>query len=312
MPLHPQIQLLVDGMAADPNSTPIHEMTVAEARATYVAIGTMFGPGPEVRSVEDRTLPGPGGEIPVRVYAPEGDGPFGVLLFFHGGGFVIGDLETHDKECRMLCRDGGCLVVAVDYRLAPEHHRTAGAEDGFAVLTWLREHATELGGDPERLAVAGDSAGGNISAVVALMARDTGGPALRLQVLIYPKVDARLDGRYASMKENAEAPFLSRETMEWFEASWATESVDRCDPMLSPLLADSHARLPPALIATGECDPLRDEGRAYAKALLDAGVPTELHDYDGMPHVFFQLSPIVDAGKDVIAKAAAALRTALG
>ena len=315
MPLHPQVQALVDGMAANPDAVAIHEQTPKEARDGYRALTTMLGPPPEVPAVEDRQIPGPAGDIPVRIYRPEGDGPHGVLVFYHGGGWVIGDLETHDRECRALCAGAGCLVVAVDYRLAPEHRFPAAAEDAFAALQWVGENAASLGGDPARIAVGGDSAGGNLSAVVSLMARDSGGPALRFQLLVYPAVDARVVDAYASRETNAEAPFLPWSAVEYFSAHYLSDASDgsplRSDWRMSPLLADSHAGLPPALVVTAEFDPLRDEGRAYADALEKAGVPVTYHCYDAMPHVFFQLSPIVDDGRKLLEQASAALREAL-
>jgi acetyl esterase len=286
----------------------------------------MLGPVPEVSSVEDRSIPGPGGEIPIRIYRPQGKGPFGVLVFYHGGGWVIGDLETHDRECRALCRGAGCLVVAVDYRLAPENAYPCAVHDAFAALRWVADNAGSLGGDPKRLAVGGDSAGGNLAAIVALMARDASGPALRFQLLVYPAVDARETDAYPSRSKNAAGPFLPWDAVEYFlghyigvgGAAGGTKAGDdtalqdpRLQWQLSPLLAASHRSLPPALVVTAEFDPLRDEGEAYARALEAAGVPVRLHRYDGMPHVFFQLSPIVDDGRKLLEEASEALREAL-
>ena len=185
MPLDRKIAELADAMAASPDARPTHELTPKAAREGYRALGAMFGPGPEVGSVLDRTIETPIGSIPIRVYKPEGGGPFGVLVFYHGGGWVIGDLDTHDRECRMLCNGGECVVVAVQYRLAPEHAFPAAVEDAFEALRWVGKNADELGGDGQRIAVAGDSAGGNLAAVVSLLARDAGGPALRFQLLVY-------------------------------------------------------------------------------------------------------------------------------
>lgn len=314
MALHLEVKALVDAMAADPNARPTHELTPPEAREAYRTMAALFGPGPEVAAVEDRTLPGPAGPLPVRVYRPEGAGPHPVLVFFHGGGWVIGDLDTHDRECRVLCRDAGCLVVAVDYRLAPEHGFPAAIDDAWAALRAVAAEAASLGGDPGSLAVGGDSAGGNLAASVAVLARDAGGPALRLQLLVYPAVDLREEshGVYASRRENAAGPFLLRETMDYFTGHYVGgDAGKRSDPRASPLLAASHAALPPAYVATAEFDPLRDEGEAYARALEAAGVAVQLRRFEGMPHAFFQLSPVVTAGRELLAEASAALRDAL-
>jgi acetyl esterase len=312
MPLHPQIQALVDGMASNPDARPTHELSPAEAREGYRALAAMLGPGPDVFHVEDQSIAGPVGEIPIRVYRP-GGGTRGVLVYYHGGGFVIGDLDTHDRECRVLCNDGDCVVVSVDYRLAPEHGFPASHEDALAALRWVGDNAARLGGDPGRIAVGGDSAGGNLSASVALQARDDAGPDLRLQMLVYPTVDARSDPSvHPSLDENAAGPFLSKETMDYFFGHYLGGRPDAAlDPRMSPLLAETHAGLPPAFVVTAEFDPLRDEGEAYAKVLDAAGVPVTFRRYDGMPHVFFQLGPVVDAGREVLEQCAKALREAL-
>ena len=311
MPLHPQVTALVAAMAANSDAKATHEQTPKEARDGYRALAALFGPLPDVAAVEDRTLPGPAGEIPIRVYRPQGTGPFGVLVFYHGGGWVIGDLDTHDRECRLLCKGAGCLVVSVDYRLAPEHPFPAAVDDAFAALKWIGQNTAELGGDPRRIAVGGDSAGGNLSAVMTLLARDEGGPPLCYQLLVYPAVDARANVDYRSRVKNAEAPFLTQATMDYFIGHYLggrAAGRSRKDFRMSPLLAESHRDLPPALLVTAEFDPLRDEGEAYARALEAARVPVILHRYDGMPHVFFQLSPILDAGKQLIDEVSAALR----
>lgn len=312
MQLDPQLRPLIDAMMSDPNTKPTHEQSPAEARMGYRALGTMFGPGEEVGRVENRTIPGPAREIPLRIYSPEGDGPFGVLIFFHGGGFVIGDLESHDKECRALCNRANCLVVAVDYRLAPEHPFPAAPNDCFAALEWVGGHAGEFRGDPKRIAVGGDSAGGNLATVVALMARDRGGPALRFQLLIYPAIDARDNDLYKSRDQNAAGPILLRETIKYFTNHYFRGCKDRdaarADVRASPILAPSLKGLPPALVITAELDVLRDEGEAYARALEAAGVSTGLRRYDGQPHAFLQLAPMLDAGKLALDEAGSALR----
>ena len=313
MPLHPQVTALVEAMAASPGAKPTHEQTPIEARDSYRALAAMFGSVPKVAGIEELKVPGPDGDIPIRIYRPAGVGPFGVLVFYHGGGWVLGDLETHDRECRLLCNGAGCLVVSVDYRLAPEHPFPAAVEDSFAALQWVGRNAAQFDGDSRRIAVGGDSAGGNLSAVMTLLARDQGGPRLCYQLLVYPAVDARTREEYRSRAQNKDAPFLPLAAMDYFtrlylgEASAGSSSED---VRVSPLLADSHRDLPSALVVTAEFDPLRDEGESYARALEAAKVPVRLHRYDGMPHAFFQLSPILDGGRQLIDEASAALREA--
>jgi len=314
MPLDPQLAPLLERMADNPDAKPTHESTPAEAREGYSALAHVLGAGPEVARVEDRMIPGAEGEIAVRIYTPEGEGPHGVLVHYHGGGFVIGGLDTHDKECRSLCRGAGCVVVAVDYRLAPEHRFPAAPEDGYAALQWVAQNAASIGADPARIAVGGDSAGGNLSAVVALMARDREGPKLCFQLLVYPCVDARTSDAYPSRKENEAGPILLLDTMVYFMNHYFGDEGDhaqRTDPLGSPLLAASHAGLPPALVITAEFDPLRDEGEAYARALEAAGVETKLTRYAGQPHAFFQFSTISDAARGAIDEASTALRAYL-
>lgn len=320
MPLHPQTAAIVEGMAeANAGRPEMHEQSVEEARLGYQALASAFGPGPEVADVTNRTIPGPAGEIPVRCYTPAGDGPFPVLVFFHGGGWVIGDLETHDRECRMLCNDAGVLVVAIDYRLAPEHPYPACHEDCWAATQWVAANAAALGGDASRIAVGGDSAGGNLSASIALSARDAG-LELRLQMLIYPATDLRghdpdYEGQaFASLAENREGPFLTLDSIRYFSGHHrgaAAHQAIASEPRLSPLLAQSHRGLAPAFVATCELDPLRDEGNAYAARLVEAGVPVQFKQWAGQPHVLFQLSPVLDDGKALLAECADALRRAM-
>ncbi len=302
MPLHPQLVPLAEGMQG-PDAVQMSDMTPDEARASYLALAQLFPGTEEVGSVSDRSVPGPAGEIPVRVYTPSGaSGALPVVVFYHGGGFVIGDLDSHDRECRAICNKANCIVVAVHYRLAPEAPFPAAFEDAYAALEWVGENAAHLGGDPMRIAVAGDSAGGNLSAAVAIHARDHGGPKLCFQLLVYPAVDASGDATtYPSLEENREGPFLTLDTMQWFMGNYMKSKPDpTTDARLSPIKAKSHADLPPALVVTAEFDPLRDEGRAYAKKLEAAGVAVQFHEYDGMAHIFFQLSPISDDGKALL------------
>jgi acetyl esterase len=263
-----------------------------------------------VASTEDVAIPGPAGDIPVRVYRPEADGELPTVLFIHGGGFVIGDIDTHDNQCRAVCRDIEAVVVSVGYRLAPEAPFPAAVEDALAATQWTADHVGELGGDPARLALAGDSAGGNLAAVVAQLARDAGGPPIAAQLLIYPGVDFREDGDYPSREENAEGFFLTLEDMVWFRDHYKGSS-DPADPRLSPLLADDLSGLPPAIVVTAEYDPLRDEGEAYARALEAAGVPVILHRYDGLIHGFFDLGALSPAAAAAVDETCADLRRLL-
>jgi acetyl esterase len=311
MPLHPAVVAMAEAMAANPDWKPTYQVTPQVAREGYRALSALFGPQPEVGAVQDRTIEGPGGAIPIRVYTPKNAAAnSGVFVYLHGGGWVIGDLDTHDRECRTLCNDTPCVVVAVDYRLAPEHRYPAAVDDAWAALQWVAKHGSEIGADPKRIAVGGDSAGGNLAAVLALRARDQGGPALRAQILVYPSVAGELL-TYPSHQENATAPFLPLESMRYFRAHYlGPDVVKTIDPEVAPIHAASHKNLPPALIITAEFDPLRDEGRAYAQQLKAAGSEAKLVEYSGMPHMFFQLSPVLEEGKAALAECASALRQA--
>jgi acetyl esterase len=312
MPLHPTVAAMAQAMAQNPDYRPTHQLTPQAARDGYRALPALLGPRPEVGAVQDRTIDGPGGPLRIRVYtpkAPAATGPQPVLMYLHGGGWVIGDLDTHDRECRILCNDTPCVVVAVDYRLAPEHPYPAAVEDAWAALQWLVRHAHELGGDPERVAIGGDSAGGNLAAIAALRARDAGGPALRAQLLIYPSVGGSLLS-YPSHSENAHAPFLPLDSMRYFRGHYLGALDTTTDPEIAPIHAASHKKLPAALIITAEFDPLRDEGRAYARKLEEAGVAVRFIEYAGMPHMFYQLSPILEEAKAALRESAEALRKA--
>jgi acetyl esterase len=308
MALDPGLKVVLDQLSANPGPE-LHELPVAQARAFF---DQMQLPRPEVKiaAVEDRKIAGPAGEIPVRIYRPEGAAPFPGLVYFHGGGWVIGSLETHDGSCRDLANRVGCVVVSVDYRLAPESRYPAAAEDCYAATKWVAEHAAELGVDPKRIAVGGDSAGGNLTAVVTQMARDRRGPALRFQLLIYPVTDA--DFSRASYRENAEGYLLSTKAMEWFWNHYVPDAAQRVEPYASPLRAKDLAGLPPAFVITAEFDPLRDEGEAYAKKLQAAGVPTVLKRYDGAIHGFFAMGLLAQVARDAVGDAVAAVRRGLG
>src|SRR2546428_1392607 len=252
MPLDPEAKMLLGELTTVVR--PFDELSVDEARAAIVTLSAAAGEGGAVARVETRAVPGRRGEIPVRVYTPEGRAPFPVLVYFHGGGWVIGSLETHDGICRHLANAAGAVVVSVDYRLAPEHPFPASGEDAYAATRWVAANAAALGGDPRRIAVGGDSAGGNLAAVVSLMARDRGGPPLVFQLLVYPVTD--LPSANASYRENAEGYFLTAKSMHWFFAHYCGANPDASDPYLCPLRAKNLRGLPPALVVTAEFDPL--------------------------------------------------------
>jgi acetyl esterase len=290
---------------------PIEELTPDEMRANYAAM-SVAATKADVASVEDRMVPGPAGDIPVRLYIPEGAaaaGPGPVLVYFHGGGWVIGNIETHDAAVRALAARSGITVVSVDYRLAPEHPYPAPLDDCVAAVEWVVASAAELSIDPARVAVGGDSAGGNLAAVVAARLRDT--PAAPcFQLLVYPVTDGTMS--HPSIDENADGYFLTKETMAWFWQHYVG-SGSRTDPSASPLHAPASALegVCPALVITAEFDPLRDEGEAYAAHLSDCGVPVTTTRYDGVIHGFFQMGDMIPEGSQAIDEAAEALKRAL-
>ncbi|HSE56266.1 MAG TPA: alpha/beta hydrolase [Nocardioidaceae bacterium] len=302
MPVDPHIAPLLELLKSVP---PMHEGSPEAAREAFrqLAVG---GRRPDqvvpVASVEEVAIPGPAGDIGARVYRPETAGPAPTVVLFHGGGFVIGDLDTHDNMARTICRDCSAVVVSVDYRLAPEAQFPAAVEDAVAATRWAASRLEELGGD-ERLAVAGDSAGGNLAAVVAQQLRDSGGPALAGQLLVYPATD--VTGDYPSRTENAEGYFLDLPTMVWFIQHYAADAAVHQDPRLSPLRHTDLSGLPPAVVVTAEYDPLRDEGEAYARALSEAGVPAEVRRFDGMIHGFFDMGAYSPAAQAAIEESCA-------
>jgi acetyl esterase len=305
MALDRQVELLL-AQAARAGGTPMHLQTPDEARATMLAQSAALGKPEAVAKIENRSVPGPEVDIPVRLYNPAAEGPSPALVFFHGGGWVIGSIETHDNLCRSIANAAGCVVVSVEYRLAPEHTFPAGIEDAYAATCWTVEHADRLGVDPRRVAVGGDSAGGNLAAVVSLMARGRHGPSLALQVLLYPITDRDLDT--PSYLKYADGHLLTRDGMAWFWNHYLPEGVSPRHPYVSPLRADDLSGLPPALVITAECDPLCDEGNAYAKRLQQAGVPVTLSCYPGMIHGFVRRNRLLDHGQRGLEQVAAALR----
>jgi acetyl esterase len=307
MALDPQARAILDRMAALVG-LPISELSVSEVRKQSIDMAAMQGTPEPVAKTEDRNLPGPAGAIPVRLYYPACEGPLPVFVYFHGGGWVIGDIESSDGLCRVMCNAARCIVVSVDYRLAPEHPFPAAVEDSYCAALWVSENAAGFGGDPSRIAVGGDSAGGNLAAVIAQIARDRGKPALKYQLLVYPVTDAACNT--PSYSQNAEGYFLTKATMYWFWSHYVGRDADRSDPLASPLQARDFSGLPPALVITAEFDPLRDEGESYAERLRNAGVPVRLTRYDGMIHGFFTMGEMIDQGKRAIEQASEALRTA--
>lgn len=312
MSLDPQAKALLDQMAADPDAPRLIDLPPEGGREMYRAMAGMLDlQGVAIGKVEDRTIPGPDGEIPVRIYTPVAAGGTGpALVYYHGGGWVIGDLDTHDALCRTLANEAGCKVIAVDYRLAPEHPFPAAFDDAYAAVKWVEANASEIGIDPNRIAVAGDSAGGNLAAAVCLKAKAEKAPEIAFQLLIYPVTDAPRGTQ--SYKDFGEGYFLEAEGMDWFWNHYVLSSGgDATDPRAAPLRASSFAGLPPAYVVTAGFDVLRDEGKAYAEALKKAGVEVEYVNYEGMIHGFFNLQGALDVSRDAVKAAAKALREAL-
>lgn len=307
MPLDPQVQVLLDQLTVL-NAPSMYTLSPEVVRMGIKMQPTMNAEPEQVARVENRLIPGPESDIPVRIYTPEGDGPFPLLVYFHGGGWVICDLDTHDDLCRSLTNGAGCVVVSVDYRLAPEYKFPAAPLDCYAATKWAAEHAAQLNGDPTRIALGGDSAGGNLTAVVTQMVRDQGGPPLVFQLLIYPVTDIGIDT--ISKKENAEGYFLTLEDMFWFRDHYLNNKEEWKNPMVSPLLASDLSGLPPALVITAEYDPLRDEGEIYGRKLKEAGVPVTVTRYDGMIHGFLSIASSFTQSQQAIKQCSEALRAA--
>ena len=307
MPLDPQAQRVIEAMAAL-NLKPVEESTPAEARESIRTRTAALGPFPDVAAVVDHRVAVSGGEITVRAYSPDGPGPHPALVYYHGGGWVIGDLYTHDGLCRSITNAARCALLSVDYRLAPESKYPVAVEDSYAALLWIVANAERLGIDRRRMAVGGDSAGGNLATVMALMARDRTGPRLALQVLIYPVTDHDLDTR--SYRENATGYILTREGMRWFWNHYLASEAQGREPYASPLHAASLAGLPPALVITAEYDPLCDEGEAYAARLRDAGIPVTLTRYPGMFHGFVRLTNVLDKARTALDEIASSVQKA--
>ena len=311
MKVHPQVAIALKALA-EANLPPLDSLDPPAAREMMEAVSRARASIPaEIDRAEDRTIPGPAGDILVRIYWPKNAGGSpGALLYLHGGGFVIGSLDSHDTICRNLCAGASAVVMSVDYRMGPEHRFPAAVDDSWAALEWLATNADELGADPARLAVAGDSAGGNLAAVLALMARDAGMTGLKCQVLIYPVSDLSLNGESYSLFGEGYG-ILTTGAMQWFVDHYVTGSADKDDWRGSPIKAASFEGVAPAVVVVAECDVLRDDGNRIADALRKASVPTEHLFYPGMIHGFFGMAPDVDGATEAQAKVSAALKSAL-
>jgi acetyl esterase len=307
MPVHPEAQQLLAALDAA-GLPPFEHMTVPQAREAAKDFIDLQGE-PEEIATEDRAIPGPAGDIPARVYTPAGDGPKPVIVYFHGGGWVIGDIDICDNPVRRIANRTGAVVVSVDYRLAPEHTYPAAFDDSYAATAWVAEHAAELGGDHERIATCGDSAGGNLAAAVAIAARDRQGPRLAAQLLIYPVTDFNFTTE--SYEQNGEGYLLTKGTMQWFWAHYLGAQELGKDAFACPARTDNLVGLPPAFVATAEFDPLRDEGEAYAANLRTAGIDVTAKRYDGMLHGFAWTLGATPSGAVLIDDLATAFRDVL-
>lgn len=306
MALDPQAEALRSALEAA-GGPAIEDTSVPFARQLAMGFVEMQGEPELVDEVRDILVPGPAGDLPVRVYVPQGSEGAPLVVYFHGGGWVLGNTELVDRPCRRLANATGAVIASVEYRLAPETKFPGAADDAYAVTKWLATHASEFGADSQRIVVAGDSAGGNLAAVTALDVRDRGDPDLALQVLIYPVTTTPRGSPFASYADNGEGYMLTRAGMDWFWDHYVRSPADDDDPRAAPLRAKRFDGLPPALIVVAGCDPLRDEGLAYAAKLREADVPVTVNSYDGQMHGFFWLPGTIDASCQVMADVRAAL-----
>jgi acetyl esterase len=306
MTLHPRWASLRRLRAAT-GTPPLYEQSLADARAADLAsIRAGAGSAEPVAHIADRTFSGPDDDRPVRVYRPDSTGPLPIVVYFFGGGWTLGGIDTADGVARRLANAVPAVVVVPGYRLAPENPFPAAVEDCWAAVRWVAGNAADLGGDPARIAVAGDSAGANLAAAVTLLAREWAGPALAGQALVYPNTDHGADD--PSMRDAVDPWLFNATSVAWYWGHYLTDPVRGKDPLASPALAADHRGLPPALVITAEHDPLRDQGERYAATLTEAGVPAELHRYDGMAHGFFTMTGVLDAAGEAQAEVAVALR----
>jgi acetyl esterase len=308
MPLHPQVEAMRSQRARN-GSAPLYSLSLAEARAADLAdIRAASGDPEPVAAVTERVVPGPGPDLRIRVYEPDDARDRPVLVYFYGGGWTLGSLDTCDAICRSLTNAVRCVTVSVQYRLAPEHPFPAAVEDCYAGARWVAEHAAQIGADAGRVAVGGDSAGGNLAAAVTLLARERHGPRLCHQLLVYPNTDYLSDT--ASMREAVDPLLFNRWSADWYWGHYLADPRDGSNPLASPLRAADLSRLPPASILTAEFDPLRDQGEQYAQRLREAGVPVDARRYAGMAHGFFAMGGVLSAARESIAYAADRLAVA--
>jgi acetyl esterase len=308
MVLHPDARAMVDGMTGAGIGLGA-DTSPAAIRALMRSMLPPVEERPPVHTVLDATIPGPDGTLPVRVYRPSDEPSLPGIVWFHGGGFVIGDLESHDSMLRLLAVDVGAVVVAVDYRLAPEHRFPAAVDDTHAAWRWLRDHAADFGIDATRLALGGDSAGGCLAIVATLLERDAGGELPAFALLVYPVTDLEWDS--VSMRENADGYYLTVEGIRWYNGHYARSDADHADWRYSPLRVADVSGFPPALVVTVEHDPLRDQGEAFAARLRDAGVDARAYRADGLFHGFFGMHPFLEPAREAWDVAVGALRSAL-
>jgi len=306
MALDPQAKAFLD-LGAAAGEPPMSTLTPEQNRERTAGLNALSGAAKPVAKAESRMIPVEGGEIELRIYTPAGDGPFPLFVYIHGGGWVIGDVDTVDSLCRNMAHESESVVASVNYRLAPEHKFPVPVEDCYTAVQWVSGHARQLNGDASRLAVGGDSAGGNLAAVVSQLAKERGGPAISYQVLVYPVTQAGLET--TSYRENGEGYFLTVDSMDWFFRQYLNADEEKADVRVSPLLAKDLSGLPPALVITAEYDPLRDEGEMYAERLRQAGVAVELTRYEGMIHGFFWMAGIMEQGAKAISQVSGRLRS---
>jgi acetyl esterase len=311
MPLHPQAQAILSGVESM-GLPPVETMSVEEQRAVIGTFSSFMMPAEDVATIEDLTIPGPEGDIPLRIYTPEGDGPRPAVVYFHGGGFVTGSVDLVDPICRALANRSGCLVISVDYRLAPEHPYPAAVQDAYVAVAWVSAYGEGFGVDPTRLVVAGDSAGATLATVTCMLIRDKAEEIpIALQVLLCPVMDL-VSMETDSYKEYGEGHLLTTAMMQRWKELYLTGCEDRVDePYCSPIRMPNFANLPPAFIVTAEYDPLRDEGEIYGLLLPRDGVDADIRRQDGMIHNFFWMGAAIDRGREIIDEIAADLRKRL-